>query len=415
MQTQILGLVTPLMALLFAGTFAVLWYAGRMKRRVLGFAASFAFSAIGFLVTHFSPSNAPYVWHTTQLFYSLGTICMIASLCDRAGLRPPLVGLGLAYATSAFLLGAAIALSNDVALRLILVNIGYGVMFTIGATMLFNARGRSFIDVAIIAVMVFQAFDFLVRPTMTLLFERSIAAEVYRESIYYSMIGLALGVKGVTTALVLTAATFAEWTSALREKSERDNLTGLRNRGAFMETMEALLPKAQKERRPLSLVVADIDNFKQVNDIWGHQAGDQALAAFGDLVERTVRASDVAARIGGEEFCIAVWNCDNEPAAHLADRIRLAFAKLPHDGLSDDIRLTASFGVATARDGEDYDTLFSRADAALYQAKAGGRNKVQNAEDRRSFDLSLKDGGKFDHLLSDEDQQEASPMLRRSR
>jgi len=334
---------------------------------------------------------------------------MVASVCDRAGMRPPLITLGVVYVMSAFLLGVAITFSNDVASRLILINIGYGVMFTIGFTMMLNGRSRTMVDIAIIAVMAFQAFDFLVRPTMTLLFERSITAEVYRDSIYYSMIGLALGVKAVTTALVLTAATLSEWIKALREKGERDHLTGLRNRGAFIEALETLLPKAQQERRPFSLVLADIDNFKQVNDIWGHQAGDEALATFGALVEKAVRGCDIAARIGGEEFCIAVWDCPNEPAARLAERIRIAFAKLQHEGLNEDIRLTSSFGVATMRDGEDYDTLFARADGALYQAKSGGRNVVKNAEDRASVEASLQEVLKFDDT-SHSDGLSAQPL-----
>jgi diguanylate cyclase (GGDEF)-like protein len=126
--------------------------------------------------------------------------------------------------------------------------------------------------------------------------------------------------------------------------------------------------------------VADIDNFKQVNDIWGHQSGDEAISGFGRLIEGMVRGCDTAGRIGGEEFCIAVWNCPNEPATRLAERIRVAFARLEHAGIGSDIRLTASFGVATARAGENYRELFARADAALYLAKSGGRNQVRNAE-----------------------------------
>ena len=101
-----------------------------------------------------------------------------------------------------------------------------------------------------------------------------------------------------------------------------------------------------------------------------------------------IRGCDVAGRIGGEEFCIAVWNCPNEPAERLAERIRIAFARLEHDGLNDDIRLTASFGVATARDGETYERLFARADEALYQAKSDGRDQVSNAEKRRDGDAA---------------------------
>ncbi len=383
MQTQILGMVTPLMALFFAVTFVVLWRVGRMKRHVLGFGIAYALSAVGFLITHFLPANAFYLFHATQLFYALGSIVLVVSVCERAGQRFHLGSFVVVYLISALVLAVAVSFSNDIASRLIIVNIGYGVMFAMGVTTLLNARRRNLVDLAIIAIMAFQAADFLARPTLTLLFERSIPAEAYRESIYYSLIGLVLGVKGVTTAMVLIGATIADWTKALRESSDRDSLTGLLNRGAFEQSIRALLSRAQTEDRPLSLVVADIDHFKQVNDIWGHQAGDQAISSFGELIDQMVRGSDMAGRIGGEEFCIAIWNCPNDPAERLAERIRQAFARLEHDSLNDDIRLTASFGVATARDGETYEHLFARADAALYRAKSSGRDRVENAEDRR--------------------------------
>ncbi|MEP3420205.1 MAG: GGDEF domain-containing protein [Erythrobacter sp.] len=388
MQTQILGLVTPLMALFFAATFVVIWRAGRMKRYVLGFGVAFAFSATGFLITHFLPLDGVYLFHTTQVFYSLGSIIMIASVCERAGQRLHLWSVAFVYVTAASVLAVAVTLTNDVGPRLIIVNMGYGVMFVIGAMALLTSRRRDAIDLAIIAVMVFQAVDFLARPSLTLLFEKTIPAEVYRDSIYYSFIGLVLGIKGVTTAVVLIGATIVDWTKSLRESSERDLLTGLLNRGAFEQSMRTLLPRAQTEGRPLTLVVADIDHFKQVNDIWGHQSGDRAISSFGSLIQETVRGCDTAGRIGGEEFCIAVWNCENEPAERLAERIRKAFASLEHSGLNKDIRLTASFGVATARVGETYERLFSRADAALYQAKSGGRDCVKNAE-RRAADSAV--------------------------
>jgi len=382
MQTQILGLVTPLMVLFFAATFAVLWRVGRMKRHVLGYGIAFALSATGFLITHLLPADAFYVFHMTQFFYTLGTTVMLVSVCERAGQRLHLPSMAVVYLISALVLSVTVSVSNDVASRLVIVNMGYGVMFAMGVTTLLTAKRRNVIDVAIIAVMAFQAADFLIRPILTLLFEQSIPAAVYRDSIYYSLIGLVLGVKGVTTATVLIGATIAEWTTTLRESGERDALSGLRNRGAFEESMRNLLPRAQAEGRPLSLVVVDIDHFKKVNDIWGHQAGDEAIAGIGKLIGKMVRGCDTAGRIGGEEFCIAIWNCPNNAGEQLADRIRQGFAALKHSGLSDDVRLTASFGVATARDGEAYEQLFARADAALYRAKSNGRNRVENAEER---------------------------------
>ncbi len=368
------------MSLFFAATFVVLWRAGQLKRHVLGFGIAYALASVGYLFTHLLPPDSFYIFHTTQVFYTLGSVTLIAAVCERCGQRLHLGSMAVVYGLSALMLAVTVGVSDDVGPRLIIVNVGYGVMFAMGVTTLLTARRRDVVDVAIIAIMAFQAVDFLVRPTMTLLFEQSIPAEVYRQSIYYSLIGLVLAVKGIATAMVLIGATIAEWTRGLRESGERDPLTGLLNRGAFEQSIRSMLPRAQVEKRALSLVVADIDHFKQVNDIWGHQAGDAAISNFGELIQATVRGCDVGGRIGGEEFCIAVWNCENEPAERLAERIRLAFARLQHDGLNDDIRLTASFGIATARSGETYRSLFARADEALYQAKSSGRNRVENAE-----------------------------------
>ena len=381
MQTQILGLLTPLMGLGFAATFFMLWHIGKLRRHVLWLAIAYTITPIGYLSTHLLPTDAVYVFHLTQAIYTVGVTIFVAAICDRVGQRLHLPSMVVIYAISAIALAVAVAMTNDVGPRLIIVNTGYGVMIVMGIAVLLNAQRRSMVDLAVICVLALQAADFLVRPNMTLMFERTIAAEAYRGSMYYSLIGLVLGIKSVVTAMVLVGATIAEWTANLRASGDRDTLTGLRNRGAFEEEMRTMIPRAQAEGRPLSLVVADIDHFKQVNDIWGHQAGDRAISGFGSLIEEMVRGCDVSGRIGGEEFCIAVWNCPNEPAERLAERIRQAFAKLEHEGLNDDIRLTASFGVATAHEGETYERLFARADAALYRAKSSGRNRVENAED----------------------------------
>ena len=380
MQTAILGLLTPLMALGFAATFFAMWYVGRLRRHVLGFCITYVLFAVGYLFTHLMDPNAWYLFHTTQALYSAGVIVMLASLCDRVGQKiniPVFVGV---YVVSAIVLAIAVSLSDDVAPRLIIVNNGYGAMFAMGLATLLVAPRRNLLDTAIICIASFSVLDFLVRPNMTLLFEQSIAAGTYRDSVYYSLIGLVLGVKSVATAMLLIGATIAEWTTVLRESGERDALTGLRDRGAFEHSMRSMLTRAKTENRSLSLVVADIDHFKQVNDIWGHQAGDHAISGFAGLIQDMVRGCDIPGRIGGEEFCIAVWNCDHEPAERLAERIRQAFARLEHPDLNDDIRLTASFGIAQARDGESYEHLFARADAALYEAKSTGRNRVINAE-----------------------------------
>lgn len=364
------------MALFFAATFAVFWRMGRLKRHVLGFSVGYLFFSLGFLVTHLLPGDAIYVFHTTQALYTMGTVLFLAGACERVGQTLPLKAIGLIYAINALVLAIAISLTNDAGPRLILMNMGYGAMFVVAITTLMSAPRRSWIDSAIIAVTVLQAADFFIRPTLSVAIEQSIPAESYQSSLYYSLIGLVLGIKSVASGMILLIATIIEWMESIRASVARDALTGLSNRGAFEDVMQERLDRAHKEGRPISLIVADIDHFKQVNDIWGHQAGDSALSGFGTLIESMIRGNDHAGRVGGEEFCIAVWDCEGEPAFRLADRIRANFARLPHPALSDDIRLTASFGVASARLGETYESLFRRADSALYEAKTGGRDLV---------------------------------------
>ena len=142
--------------------------------------------------------------------------------------------------------------------------------------------------------------------------------------------------------------------------------------------------RSDRYRSPLTCVMIDIDHFKQVNDNWGHAAGDAVLRELAQRVESQVRASDVAARYGGEEFVILLPNTDVEAAASLAERVRQAIAASPialPNGES--VTVTASIGIAEAAPGPDEkdlktlgDSLIARADVALYAAKSAGRDRV---------------------------------------
>ena len=222
MQTQILGLLTPMMALLFAVTFAVFWRAGRMKRHVLGFALGYLAFATGFLVTHFLPGDAFYTFHTTQVFYTLGVALFLGSICERVGQQLPLVTIAVVYVISAVALALALGFTNDAGPGLILVNVGYGAMYMVGLTKLLSAQRRDWSDIAIICLVAFSATDFFIRPTLSVMYEQTIPAGEYQQSIYYSVIGLVLGVKSIAGAMILIGATIVELTTTMREDSERD-------------------------------------------------------------------------------------------------------------------------------------------------------------------------------------------------
>jgi len=156
-----------------------------------------------------------------------------------------------------------------------------------------------------------------------------------------------------------------------------DDLTGLHNRRSFSEIFSLALSAARRHGHPLSLVIIDLDHFKDVNDTFGHAVGDQVLKEFADLIRSMIRDEDVAARWGGEEFIILLSHTASEAASALAERIRSSFEL--NSGCATPHTVTASFGVAQLQDGEQDDDLIRRADDALYHAKHRGRNQVVTA------------------------------------
>lgn len=157
-----------------------------------------------------------------------------------------------------------------------------------------------------------------------------------------------------------------------------DVLTGLENRRSIMDRAEKMLGDAEREKNLVSVVMADLDHFKNINDTWGHAAGDRVLEAFGDLLRKSLRTEDHPGRIGGEEFLILLPGMGGAGASVCAERLRKAVEALQLEYPPQQV--TASFGVASRRPGENRDELMRRADEALYLAKASGRNRVEMAK-----------------------------------
>lgn len=163
----------------------------------------------------------------------------------------------------------------------------------------------------------------------------------------------------------------------LREQSFRDPLTGLHNRRFMEEMLRKELIRAARQETPVSLVMVDLDHFKQVNDTYGHAAGDAVLRAAGKQLGRGVRGSDAACRFGGEEFVLVLVNCNKAQAAQRATAISQALRAMVVTEAGKPLRVTASFGVACSQDvGHDAQGLHEAADQAVYEAKRLGRDRV---------------------------------------
>ncbi|MFZ5704617.1 MAG: ligand-binding sensor domain-containing diguanylate cyclase [Pseudomonadota bacterium] len=167
---------------------------------------------------------------------------------------------------------------------------------------------------------------------------------------------------------------------SLARMAMTDPLTGCANRRHFMAVAEDYVDSARREGMPLSLLVIDLDEFKALNDRLGHPGGDAVLGTIGALLLRQMQPGDVAGRIGGEEFAILLPNCPADEAARRAETIRTAIREAVTPFGTSEIRITASLGVSSFGAGDDFSSMYMKADAALYAAKGGGRDRVRQDE-----------------------------------
>jgi diguanylate cyclase (GGDEF)-like protein len=181
-----------------------------------------------------------------------------------------------------------------------------------------------------------------------------------------------------SAALALQAHELSKQAGVLQQWATVDPVTGLFNRHSFERRLEEEIQRGRRHGLPLSLLLMDVDDFKRINDTQGHQAGDAALRLLGGIIRHSVRAFDICCRYGGEEFALVLPETDPREALASAQRIRDAVERQSLTLLEGrpPVQMTVSIGVATLARAEGARELVARADAALYQAKAAGKNQV---------------------------------------
>ena len=186
----------------------------------------------------------------------------------------------------------------------------------------------------------------------------------------------------MSTFLPLATAALEQRTllSELTHLASHDLLTGILNRRGIQECMERELSRSIRKKQAFSIVLFDVDRFKLVNDLLGHKEGDSVLKAVTDAIVQIMRIEDYFGRWGGEEFICVMPESNHNNAMQIADRMRQHIRETHIESASSTLNVTASFGVASyPDDGENIDKLIASADAALYQAKRTGRNRVISA------------------------------------
>lgn len=278
--------------------------------------------------------------------------------------------LGLT-ALSAFNLGPVEALMRAIINPLLLA----GAVLLLGAAIVALLRGSRY------------AGFFLVGWTPLLVVTALCSAQVSGGLAGWSGLNDAGIVAGAFEAVVLSLGLLDRTASMRTERdsaqklADMDSLTGLLNRRAWLARVQPLIEQSFASDRALTLLFLDLDHFKSLNDCFGHAAGDAALVRVAETLRQALRPGDVVSRFGGEEFVAALPACSENGARLIAERIRRGIAELALTINAEGVRLTASIGIASIRRRERMESLLARADKAMYDAKARGRNQIVVAEE----------------------------------
>lgn len=306
--------------------------------------------------------------------YTSAVLAAVEGILRRSKKR---LGLG---ADAAIVVGFALLLAyffyvdRNLLARVYIQNFGYGIILSIAAFRLTSlARGR-YVDRVLFWILMAFALHFFPRTLLTIGFSAPVGKAAFGNSIFWQALQLSLAVLGAGLALAILAAAMADVIDDLRQERDTDPLTGILNRRGFEERASGQLQKSEKGG--VSLLLCDVDHFKNINDTHGHATGDSVLREVGRVLRKSARKGDILGRLGGEEFAVLLPDTNPREAHECAERLRVAIAQNRFANLARSQQVTASFGVGTLKSTDTWTSLYKRVDARLYEAKRAGRNRT---------------------------------------
>lgn len=374
----VIALLNPLVAGFVALLLLAIWRAHRERRHVLLFGCGFLMGALAFALrdigVRYGLVPAALGRFVGNLLF-VGAVMAISAAVHVYYRRPVPVRLfALIAVAEAVALGVSLWVEDDLVRRTDIIFAGLILTVVVTFVRVWPCMRRTAADLAVFFAMTLSVINltlpilFVRQPDSGLLWTMNMATSVLME---------------VVVTLVFLVVLAGELLRSIRQEARLDVLSGLPNRRGFEEDIASLPAAGQGE--PRVLILMDLDHFKDVNDLHGHAVGDEVIRACGVLLNGVAGPDVLVGRVGGEEFAVCVADGGTLRAAALAETLRARLARTAVSARQPDLRVTASFGVAPAGEGAgaDLTALLARADAALYDAKRAGRNRVGVPEGAR--------------------------------
>jgi diguanylate cyclase (GGDEF)-like protein len=382
-----IALLNPAIALVLAAAFLALWVYLRQRHLAL-MAVGYGFSAVGFILQSFAlPMGFDLTRAIAGGIFALSVCLVGTAIVLRFGRRRSLPVIAVLASIGFIAQMWFMYVEPDMTKRILSLNFAFGAVCLVIAADLWPSRApRSMAEYFLFAMAVLTALNFIARPPIILALYGSIASpEAFFTSIYWRSAMLSHALFGLLISLGVFAAAALDMVSGLTHVSQTDALSGLLNRRGFDLSAQRLLDQCAETGCPVTLVLADLDHFKSINDRYGHAIGDRVIATFAHKLQAAASgARGVAGRIGGEEFAVLLPWADLGAARLLAEAVRVLFSSGDMVGFPPGLRVTASFGVTGRTGNEHLAALMLRADEALYKAKQNGRNSVRMSYERPS-------------------------------
>jgi diguanylate cyclase (GGDEF)-like protein len=370
-----LKFIPSVLLLLFAATFLCIWLLDRRNRHLLLFALAFlTISAATVVQFALWPADVGYNTIACAVLYSAAPLFLVQGVLMRSG-------KSMARAEQALWFGGIVAIltffyyvHNDLAVRVYALNFGMGGILLSGAWKLRHLVLGNVVDRGMLWLLLGLGATFVGRTLLTGGTVPSRDVDAFFQSAFWVWAQFAMSVLGVAMGLALVVVACADVILALKAERDSDPMTGLLNRRGLQGKTQRLFAKGVG--KPLSIVACDIDRFKSINDSFGHAGGDVVLSSLARVIKSKLRAGDIAARTGGEEFVIVLKDAPVDDAFGLVETLRREIANVRFAGMPGDFAVTCSFGIAKLHAGEGLWDAIGRADKVLYAAKRAGRNRT---------------------------------------